>query len=66
MARIVYCITIEYKDEGTRSFVFEDDPETVDSTVESLKNRQFSDKNCRYISHEPLKLQGALMELVTV
>jgi hypothetical protein len=65
MTRVLYRITFEYRGEETRSFIFEDTPETVEATVEALKASHFESSGYRYIEHAPLVLGDVIMELIT-
>lgn len=65
MTRTLYRITFEYRNEGSRSYVFESTPDTVEATVESLRSKQFSSLDYYYVEHAPLVLGDVVMELVT-
>lgn len=65
MTRTLYRITFEYRNESSRSYVFEDTPDTVETTVASLRSKQFSSLDYHYVEHAPLVLGDVVMELVT-
>ena len=65
MTRTLYRITFEYRNESSRSYVFEATPDTVETTVASLRSKQFSSLDYYYIEHAPLVLGDVVMELVT-